>query len=63
MSNYYTKGQADALFATIASLSNYVTSSSLTTTLSSYLTTANAASTYLTIANAASTYQTIANMS
>lgn len=63
MSNYYTKGVTDATFATIASLSNYVTNSSLATTLSGYLTTSAAASTYLTISNAASTYQTIADMS
>lgn len=37
MSNYYTKTVADSTFATIASLSNYVTNSSLATTLSGYL--------------------------
>jgi hypothetical protein len=35
---YYTKTYIDATFATISSLSNYVTNSSLTTTLLDYLT-------------------------
>lgn len=35
---YYTKTYIDATFATIASLSNYVTNSSLATTLTSYYT-------------------------
>ena len=44
---YYTKTVTDSTFATISSLSNYVTNSSLATTLSSYLTTATAAATYV----------------
>jgi hypothetical protein len=39
--------------------SSFVTSSTLTTILSNYLTTSDAATTYLTIANAATTYQPI----
>jgi len=51
---------ADGLYYPLtANPSNYVTSSSLTTILSNYLTTSAAASTYLTIANAATTYQPI----
>jgi hypothetical protein len=51
---------ADGLYYPLSSNpSNYVTSSSLTTILSNYLTTSAAASTYLTIANAATTYQPI----
>jgi hypothetical protein len=51
---------ADGLYYPLSSNpSNYVTSSSLTTILSNYLTTSAAASTYLTITNAATTYQPI----
>lgn len=44
---YYTKTYIDATFATIASLSDYVTNTSLATTLSSYLTTSTANATYV----------------
>jgi len=50
MSNYYTKSIADSTFATIASLSSYVTNSSLTSTLNNYLLTVTANSTFQTIA-------------
>ena len=46
-------------YITSAALTNYVTNSSLATTLTNYLTTSAASSTYLTIVNAASTYQPI----
>lgn len=46
-----------------STLASYVTSSSLTTTLASYLTTSAASSTYLTQANAASTYAPLASPS
>ena len=46
MSNYYTAAYIDLTFATIASLSNYVTNTSLASTLGSYLTITSAASTY-----------------
>jgi hypothetical protein len=57
---FITQTTADGRYYPLtANPSNYVTSSSLTTILSNYLTTSAAASTYLTIANAATTYQPI----
>lgn len=51
---------ADGLYYPLSSNpSNYVTSSSLTTTLSNYLTLSAASLTYLTITNAGNTYQPI----
>jgi hypothetical protein len=48
MSNYYTKTAADGLFATIASLSNYVTGSALNTILLDYITATYLAANYFT---------------
>lgn len=55
MSNYYTKGVADATFATITSLNNYLTTSAAAST---YLSIVNAANTYLTSAVASTLYYT-----
>ena len=44
--NYLTTSTGASTYQTIANMSNYITSSSLTTTLGSYLTTSTASSTY-----------------
>jgi hypothetical protein len=54
LSSYLTTTTAASTYATISSLSSYVTNSSLTSSLSSYLTTATAASTYATISSLSS---------
>jgi hypothetical protein len=57
---FITQTTADGLYYPLTSNpSSFVTSSSLTTILSNYLTTSDASSTYLTITNAATTYQPI----
>jgi len=76
---YLTSALAAATYATIASLSSYLTIASASATyltqisasttyatiasLSSYLTTATAAATYLTLISASATYATIASLS
>jgi hypothetical protein len=76
---YLTSAIASATYATIASLSNYLTIASASATyltlitasttyatiasLSNYLTTASASATYLTLISASTTYATIASLS
>jgi hypothetical protein len=79
ITGYLTSALAATTYATIASLSSYLTIASASATyltqisasttyatiasLSSYLTTATAAATYLTLISASSTYATIASLS